>query len=94
MIESIVDTAIKVRRHGILAFEHELEDIEDPFLAKAMALAVDGNRPQAVREMLQIEDLATEELDETSADVYEAAGGYAPTPGATAGCLAANDPAQ
>ena len=81
MIESIVDTAAKVRKEGILALEDELNDLEDPFLAKAMALVVDGNRPQAVREMLQIEDHATEELDETSAEVYEAAGGYAPTIG-------------
>ena len=81
VIKSIVDAAVKVRTHGILAFEDELEDLEDPFLAKAMALAVDGSRPQAVRDMLEIEDHASEELDETLAEVYEAAGGYAPTIG-------------
>jgi chemotaxis protein MotA len=80
-IEGIVEIAGKVRQGGILALEDELDDLEDPFLAKAMALAVDGNRPQAVREMLEVEDDAKAEQDETSAEVYDAAGGYAPTIG-------------
>ena len=80
-IESMVRLALTARRSGMLAIEDALEDLDDPFLVQAMTLAVDGNRPQAVRELLEIEDHAKLEQDETSAEVYEAAGGYAPTIG-------------
>ena len=97
----MVGLAARARRDGILALEDELERLDDPFLVQAMALAVDGNRPQAVREMLEIEDQAREDRDETSAAVYESAGGYAPTIGILGAVLGLihvmetlNDPAQ
>ena len=80
-IARMVRLAFKARRSGMLALENELEQVTDRSLVQAMTLAIDGNRPEAVRELLQIEDRARLEQDETSAEVYEAAGGYAPTLG-------------
>ena len=68
-IEKMVALAFKARRAGMLALENELEDVTDPSLV------------QAVRELLEIEDRARMEQDETSAEVFESAGGYAPTIG-------------
>ena len=80
-IATMVRLAFKARREGMLALESELEDVQDASLVQALTLAIDGNRPQAVRELLECEDRARMEQDETSAEVYEAAGGYAPTIG-------------
>ena len=44
-------------------------------------LAVDGTNPSTLRAMLEAESLSRDELDESPARVYEAAGGYAPTIG-------------
>lgn len=80
-----VDTLMRyvtiARTSGILSLENELGEVTDPFLRKALALAVDGANPHAMREMLEIENERREEYDEVPAKVYEAAGGYSPTVG-------------
>ena len=47
---------------------------QDPFMAQAMTLAVDGHRPQAVRDMLEIEDDAREEQDPFRVAIAPASG--------------------
>src|SRR6202043_1896570 len=55
--------------------------IGDPFLRKAISLAVDGTDLQELRSMMELELTQAEKHAEAGAKVYEAAGGYAPTIG-------------
>ncbi len=53
----------------------------DPFLKKALSLAVDGTDLLELRKMMEFEIAAEEAQTEAEAKVFEAAGGYAPTIG-------------
>ncbi|MFI5076354.1 MAG: MotA/TolQ/ExbB proton channel family protein, partial [Vicinamibacteria bacterium] len=53
----------------------------DPFLKRALALAIDGTTSTTLRAMLEDEIDTREEQEEIPARVFEAAGGYAPTVG-------------
>ena len=81
LVPSIVTLAEKARREGLLALEDELEKIDDPFLVRALTLAIDGTDPQDVREMLEAEVVAQRAESKQAARFFAAAGGYAPTIG-------------
>jgi chemotaxis protein MotA len=55
--------------------------VEDPFLRKAMNLAVDGIEMSQIRSIMELDLSLVEQDGEAEAKVYEAAGGYAPTIG-------------
>ena len=42
MIDTLIKFATQVRKHGIVSLEWEAETVADPFLRKALNLAVDG----------------------------------------------------
>jgi chemotaxis protein MotA len=81
VIDELVGYATSARRSGLVSLEQDVLEIEDPFLRKALNLAVDGTDLQEIRSMMQLET----ELDENQAfaesRVFENAGGYAPTIG-------------
>jgi len=79
-INEIVRLATQARRQGIMSLEQVIADA-DPFLRKFVAHAVDGAKPQVLRDMMELEIVHQEEHDEAPAKVYEAAGGYLPTLG-------------
>lgn len=81
MIETIIGFAAKARRQGILSLERDAADIADPFLSKALNLAVDGANLQELRKMMEIDINLAEIYAEAEAKVWESAGGYAPTIG-------------
>jgi chemotaxis protein MotA len=80
-IEEIVGFANHARRSGILSLETEAAAIEDPFLRKALELAVDGVEPAKIRDIMEFEIGLFERDADAEAKVFEAAGGYAPTIG-------------
>jgi chemotaxis protein MotA len=80
-IESLIQYATKARKNGIVSLEAEAAAIPDPFLRKALGLAVDGTDLQEIRKMMETDMLLAEESAEAEAKVWEAAGGYAPTIG-------------
>ncbi len=80
-IEEIISFAGKARRHGIVSLEQDAENVPDPFLRKALNLAVDGTDLDDIRKMMELEVAAEEHRGEDEAKVFEAAGGYAPTVG-------------
>ena len=53
----IVDFATRARHEGILSLESEVAKLEDPFMKKALQLAIDGNDPDAVAEVMRTEIL-------------------------------------
>jgi len=81
VIEQIIGYATKARKNGIVSLESDTDSIEDPFLRKALNLAVDGADLQELRRMMELEIGLEEQRGEADARVYEAAGGYSPTIG-------------
>lgn len=80
-IRQIVDFARRARREGILALEKEIPNVQDPFFAKALSMAVDGLEPKVLYETMETEMGTIEEEWEAKAKVWEAYGGFAPTVG-------------
>lgn len=80
-INSLIDFATKARKNGIVSLEVEAAAVEDPFLRKALSLAVDGTDLQELRKMMETDISLGEHAAEAEAKVWEAAGGYAPTIG-------------
>lgn len=80
-IERLVQYAQKARREGIVSLDAELAKIEDPFLKKSLMLAVDGTEPQELRKIMELELDNQAEYEEQVPQVFESAGGFAPTIG-------------
>lgn len=80
-IQMLVSYAQKARREGIVSLDVELERIEDPFLRKSLMLAVDGTEPAELRKMMELELDNQAEYEEQVPQVFESAGGFAPTVG-------------
>jgi chemotaxis protein MotA len=76
-----VQYAQKARREGIVSLDQDLEQIEDPFLKKSLMLAVDGTEPQELRKIMELELDNQAEYEEQVPQVFESAGGFAPTIG-------------
>jgi len=80
-IEEIIQYATKARKSGIVSLEQEADAIKDPFLRKALNLAVDGTDLDVIRKTMELEISLEEHHAEAEAKVFESAGGYAPTIG-------------
>ena len=81
VIEEIISYATKARKNGIVSLEHEADTVDDPFLRKALNLAVDGTDLQEIRKMMELEMGILEHRSEMEAKVFDSAGGYSPTIG-------------
>jgi chemotaxis protein MotA len=81
LITEIVEYANRARRDGILALEKIAPAASDPFLSRALLMAVDGADSNAIRETMELVIGEEEEHSEDAAKVFEAGGGYAPTVG-------------
>ncbi len=80
-IEELIVYATKARKNGLVSLENEALEIQDPFLRKALTLAVDGTDLQEIRNMMQLEIDTAENRALAEAKVFESAGGYSPTIG-------------
>lgn len=81
VIKQLVAFANKARRGGIVSLDSDLAAISDPFMKKALMLAVDGTEPQELRAMMQLEIDHQSEQEENIPKVFESAGGFSPTIG-------------
>ena len=81
IVGDIITYATKARKSGVVSLEADAEQIPDPFLKKALTLAVDGTDLQEIRRMMELEIEMSEHRAEAEAKVFESAGGYAPTVG-------------
>jgi chemotaxis protein MotA len=81
MVQRLVQLANRARREGLISLENDARQSEDPFLRKALGLAVDGVDANALRATMDIELSHLEAEGEKPPKVFEAAGGYAPTVG-------------
>jgi len=55
LIEQIVKLAEIARRDGLLALENKAKEIENPFIALGIQMAVDGIKPETVEEVMRTE---------------------------------------
>ena len=80
-ITRLTELAHKARRDGIISLDAELNQIADPFMRRALMLAVDGTESCELRAIMQLELDASAEAEDELPSVYEAFGGFAPTIG-------------
>jgi chemotaxis protein MotA len=82
LILQLLEFSRQARRSGVTSLERTVDAIEDnPFLKKALSLAVDGADLQDLRSIMELEIQAAARRGEAEAKVFETAGGYAPTIG-------------
>lgn len=81
LIDLIYDLAQKARKNGLLSLEKELDNIQDPFLKKAVQLAIDGFETNKIKEILEIEISYIEERHKAGATFFQKMGGFSPTLG-------------
>jgi chemotaxis protein MotA len=80
-IELLVKYANQARREGIISLDKELATIHEPFLHRALMLAIDGTDPQELRKIMELELDNKEEQEEKIPQLFESAGGFSPTIG-------------
>lgn len=78
-IAKILELSNKARREGILALENE--QIEDPFLARGIRMAVDGVAREEVRETLQVELVSMKARHSRGQALFKFAAATAPSMG-------------
>jgi len=81
VLMQLVEFANKARKSGIVSLDSDLASVTDPFLKQGLMLAVDGTESSEVRKILQLEIDNKSEMEEKIPQVFESAGGFAPTVG-------------
>ena len=81
LIGKLVGFASTARKNGLITLEQDAQRVKDRFLGQGLEMVVDGMDPEEVMAVLQIELTNFEERHKVSAEVFEAAGGFAPTIG-------------
>jgi len=80
-VSMLVEYAGKARKEGVLSLQSVLAGVDDLFLQKGLQMAVDGQEPEALKEMLDREIDYIEERHDKGADIFVAMGTYAPAMG-------------
>lgn len=80
-IDKVVYWSNMARKDGLLGLENALPEEDDPFIRKGLQLLVDGNDADAIRDILELDMYAKENMGIQAAGLFEAMGGYAPTIG-------------
>jgi chemotaxis protein MotA len=80
-IEQVAEWSSLARSQGTLALESMVEEVKDPFQKQGLQMIVDNTSPNDLPTILGILAENTGRLQETPAEVWEAAGGYSPTIG-------------
>ncbi|NLC27650.1 MAG: motility protein A [Campylobacteraceae bacterium] len=77
LIKKMVDYSTKARRDGILALENDANNESNKFLRKGLSMAVDGNEPDNIRDLLEIEMDQTSTRHKNNADIFDRMAGFA-----------------
>jgi chemotaxis protein MotA len=81
VLAQLVEFANKARKSGIVSLDGDLPSVNDSFLKQGLMLAIDGTESSEVRKILQLEIDNKSEMEEKIPQVFESAGGFAPTVG-------------
>jgi len=80
-ISQLIEFANKARKEGILSLQTVTSQISDPFFLKGIQMAVDGQEPDKLQEILNRELEYIEDRHHKGADIFIAMGTYAPAMG-------------
>ncbi|MDQ6977406.1 MAG: MotA/TolQ/ExbB proton channel family protein, partial [Ghiorsea sp.] len=81
VVTEFVELAQIVRKDGILALESKVGDIDHPFMSKGLQMAIDGQEPTEIEEILYMEMDKLGERHLRGADMMTALGTFAPSMG-------------
>ena len=78
LIPLISEFAKKARQEGILSFESQLADIEDPFLVQGIQMAIDGMESSAIEDVMTTEIIYLEERHRLGSEIFSTMWTFAP----------------
>jgi len=78
MIEQVVALSEAARREGLLSLENHMEEIDNPFLATGIRMAVDGMSPEVVESIMNTEILAVDNRHAFGKSILDNGAKYAP----------------
>ena len=78
-LRRLVDFAARARHEGILSLESDVAQLDDPFMRKALQLAIDGNDPEAVADVMRTDIRTLKARHKVAADWCTSYGIFAPT---------------
>ncbi len=80
-ITQLVEFSNKARKEGILSLQSVMDKIDDPFLLKGLQMAVDGQEPESLKNILYVEIEYIQDRHEQGAAIFKTMGGFAPAMG-------------
>lgn len=81
VITELVELAQVVRKDGILALESRVAQIDNQFMAKGLQMAIDGQEPSDIEDILYMEMDKITDRHSKGADMLTAIGTFAPSMG-------------
>lgn len=83
LIKKMVDYSTKARKDGILALENDANNEPIEFLKKGLSMAVDGNEPDTIRDLLEVEMETTTARHNSNIKIFDQMAGFAGAMGMT-----------
>ncbi len=77
MIEKLVDFSTKARKEGVLALEGDVASEENDFLKRGLSMAIDGNEPDVIRDLLEIDMEQMDARHKSNISIFGQMGGFA-----------------
>lgn len=81
ILKRVIDWSKIARKEGLLGLQQIADKETEKFAKKGLLLLVDGNEPDEIRKILEVEIDSSAVHEMSAAKVYEAMGGYSPTIG-------------
>jgi chemotaxis protein MotA len=81
MVADVRRWSVSARKEGLLSLEQQAEVASDAIAKKGLQMLIDGVEPEKLRAAMDVEIGTFEDYHRQAAQVWEAAGGYAPTIG-------------
>jgi chemotaxis protein MotA len=81
IISQLVELSQVVRKDGILALESKIGEIDNQFMAKGLQMAIDGQEPGEIEDILYMEMDKVSDRHMKGADMLTALGTFAPSMG-------------
>jgi chemotaxis protein MotA len=81
VMELLIDFTRRARRDGILALDADVQRLDNEFLRTSLQLVIDGTSQELLRDILDRETRAMRGRHSTGQNIFNVAGGFAPTLG-------------
>ncbi len=78
IITNLVEISNKARKGGLLSIEGDIQSTEDPYLAQALQMTVDGVKTADIAAIMQKKMSLTKKKLDTGSDIFSSMGSYAP----------------